>query len=207
MNMKTLAFILLFAAASFDSIFAAVTLSGTAARGLKDHLGTDQIAGMRVIWVVDSDNSNSFGGSVTNSVPGPANVGVGQLFGGDLIVGSASTQSAFGQFTLPGGGTTIDNSTYSGRQFGAFWFDNTPAATTSAADGAYYGFVTDPSWIVPVSNGSFGFANPINVGAGNPFLQVQNVGNASLIIGVPEPSRIMLLGLGAVGLIFRRRRN
>jgi hypothetical protein len=186
---------------------AAVTLNGTAAKGDNDHSGVATPAGMELIWVVDSNNSGGFN---TSGITPSQVLAVGQTFGGDLIVGVGSTTNAFSVASLSGGGTTIDESLYAGRQFAAFWFPTLAAsASTSPTAGSFFGEANDPTtWIVPASAGPYQFSSPTNPGGGSPFLQIQAAGNANFqVTAAPEPSRSLLFMLGAVVPFLRRRRK
>ena len=81
----------------------------------------------------------------------------------------------------------------SGDAFSLIWF-----ATNTANIGDNYGMFTDASFTLQSS----GVVNYSGVFAGSdPIRSATNT-----IGGVPEPSRMMLLGLGLAGLFFRRRR-
>ncbi len=81
----------------------------------------------------------------------------------------------------------------SGDAFSLIWF-----ATSTANIGDNYGMFTDASFTLQSS----GIVNYSGVFAGS-----DPVRSATFTIGgVPEPSRMMLLGFGLAGLFFRRRR-
>lgn len=81
--------------------------------------------------------------------------------------------------------------------FALIWF-----ATSTAANGDKYGMFTTGAFSLPAS----GIVNFSSTFAGaDPVRSASNsIGGAG---PVPEPSRLMLLGLGAMGLVFRRRRE
>ncbi len=110
--------------------------------------------------------------------------------------------------TVPGNGSIVDdlifNPAYSsvtglgiGDSFALIWF----SSSTSAA-GDKYGFFANPSFTMP-SEG-----NPTSYGT--PFAGTDPVRTASNTFQnptlAPEPSRVMFLALGGLGLLMRRRR-
>jgi len=204
--MKTTYALISFFFAITTAGFSATSLIGTSAKGLQNNAGSTLAGGNRFIIIVDS-GGDGFGAAVTNSIAANVDTTVGQLFGGDLIVGSGSTANAFGASSASGGGASIDIS-LANKPFALVWFDSVPAATTAIPDLTFYGLATHATWLVSSADGSAnGFADPPNVGAGNPYQQIQSAGSATLQIGaVPEPSRAILAGLGLMGLFFRRRR-
>lgn len=100
-----------------------------------------------------------------------------------------------GTDSLPSGLNTND-------KFAIIWFDGTPAA------GSSYGLFTDASFLLPGSGaGPFPFSAPF---VQSPATNADPAKPANLTFTsaapIPEPSRMMLLGFGLVGLFFRRRR-
>lgn len=80
--------------------------------------------------------------------------------------------------------------------FAIIWFDG-----ANASDGSYYGVFTHASFLLPSSGSLVSFSSPFNSATLDPIKQ------ANIQIGAtPEPSRALLLGFGALGLMFRRRR-
>ncbi len=117
-----------------------------------------------------------------------------------------------GDFATPGGPGTIGYTApinlttdigggiaAGGDKFALIWF-----STSSSAAGANYGFLTNPSFTIPNSDGTY----PED----STFTGAQPVENASntfsaAISGSPEPSRLLLLGVGGLaGMMVRRRR-
>lgn len=100
-----------------------------------------------------------------------------------------------GNFIMP-----LGSGVSAGDPFGLIWFD-----TTTTNDGDKYGFLTISSGADPFtipSDGSTVSYSPNFAGA-DP---VRLAGNTLGAIVVPEPSRILLLCAGLVGLLIRRRR-
>lgn len=131
--------------------------------------------------------------------------------------GSAVTDDFFyfastGNTTLPTAGGTDSGSNVisqlaglpltggvvAGQQFGLIWFD-----TTTSNDGDKYGFLTNAAFILPSDGNTVNF-NAAVLGADPVRLAANTLGGGAG--PVPEPSRMMLLGFGLVGLFFRRRR-
>lgn len=102
----------------------------------------------------------------------------------------------------PGHGAIVDDITVNytsgisqGDKFALVWFD-----TNSGATGAHYGFFADNSFILPADTGA-------TVGFTDPFIGADAPRNASNTFqAVPEPSRILILGVGLMGFLLRRRR-
>ena len=94
--------------------------------------------------------------------------------------------------TVPDPGTVTGLT--AGDAFGIIWFDS-----NSGADGAKYGFFTSASFQMPGAGAVTSFSDA--------FAGADPSRSASLTFGaVPEPSRIVLLGLAGLGLMIRRRR-
>lgn len=84
-------------------------------------------------------------------------------------------------------------------KFGIIWFD------TTTVGGPHYGFYTDNTFVLPSSGTSVPFTTPF-AGTSGPGDAPKLASNTFGAGPVPEPSRMMLLGFGLVGLFFRRRR-
>lgn len=94
-------------------------------------------------------------------------------------------------------GPTFPSGVNAGDAFRLIWFDGTPAA------GSYYGMMSDASFLIPADGSTVSFAS-IFAGDSDP-IKSANLQFPGAAV-VPEPSRMMLLGLGFLGLFFRRRR-
>ncbi len=106
--------------------------------------------------------------------------------------------------TVPGHGSIVDdlvvpftNGVGAGGKFALVWFSSGSTA------GEKYGFLSDASFVLPSEPGvgSYGAVftgNDPTRAASNTF---------AAIVSAPEPSRMLLVGFGAFGLMLRRRRS
>lgn len=208
---------------------ASVTLSfsGTGARAI-GFLNANGVAvtGMRYGIIIDSASDGLFSpgnyGSFSNASTGatPINIPLASGFSNDYFYTSTSGNTTVASISASGadlgGAGAIGSLTFAPTQselqaalpsvftltssyrFGIVWFDTTtnPSAPT-------YGFYTDSSFILPTSSGSVPFNTPF-VGTSGPgdIAKSANIAFAA----VPEPSRMILLGFGLVGVFLRRRR-
>lgn len=90
---------------------------------------------------------------------------------------------------IPNGTNGIDQND----PFAIIWF------STGTASGNTYGLLTDPLFIIGADGGT------TNVAAATALANTTQL-LATNVLGVPEPSRMILLGFGLVGVFFRRRR-
>ena len=108
--------------------------------------------------------------------------------------------------TIPGHGSILDdmppitlgaNGVSTGDKFALIWL-----ATNSTGAGDHYGLLTDASFVLP----SEPFTGPFDT----PFAGNDPVRSASFTFQstlAPEPSRVLLVGVGLVCSLFRRRRS
>lgn len=88
-----------------------------------------------------------------------------------------------------------------GDRFAVYWF-NITAGSVSVIAGDRYGIATDDTWILPEDG------EPLPGDTVSTIVLSGAAAVASLTVqAIPEPSSIALLGLGAFGLIARRRRD
>lgn len=79
--------------------------------------------------------------------------------------------------------------------FGIIWMATAPTASS------YYGLLTNPAFLIPADSGNVSYAGTVFNGP-DP-LKPANQQFAA----VPEPSRMILIALGSIGLAARRRRK
>ena len=113
--------------------------------------------------------------------------------GFDAVNGGAGTITSI--VDVPFGGATGIGAT---DKIALIWFD-----TNSAADGSKYGFLSGPTFALPGGIADGGDADLSGLVPAGSRTASFTFGGATV---VPEPSRLMLLGLGFFGLFFRRRR-
>ena len=114
-----------------------------------------------------------------------------------------TTQTATG--TDPGGAGGISSlanifASYpsgigAGDAFRIIWFDGAPAA------GSSYGLFSDASFTLPADGNTTSYASVFSGSTADPAKPANLTFNS-----IPEPSRALLFGFGALGLMFRRRR-
>lgn len=122
---------------------------------------------------------------------------------GFTVMGSNTAAFGFGSTTLGSGHTDV-NASFTGDIFAVFVFEN---STTTALIGDSYNVWTDPTWVLPSSDGqTVEFAASPGIG------QVQQLSDAADFSGtvsaVPEPSAFAALaGVCALGFVAMRRRS
>lgn len=205
---------------------ATVTLHLYSSAGLPNNLANGSVAitnGMQWGVIVDSAGDGFAGGgtSYTAYTPGSGTAGKLQFNGvdtddyyipGTFTVNAGVLINADGG-TTPGSGSIVDdvivdfgltttgtNTISATDKFALVWFGS---AGNTATAGSKYGFFADNSFVIGSDGGDpeFGaiFAgNDTTRAASNTF---QSVGAS------PEPSRVLLVVVGALGMVVRRRRR
>lgn len=206
-------------AAGATSVHATTTLqfsvTGTnRATGFSDHAGLAGVDGMRYGMIIDTSGNGLNGGNYdlfTGNTSGFLTVGgiaTDDYYFVSSTFPTTSTSTATG--TDPGGSGTIiaianaPNGTdglisgvTTNDPFALIWFQS----ATNAA-GSYYGIMTDASFLLPSSGSTVAFNTPFIGSTADPIKPANYQFGA-----VPEPSRMVLAGLGVLGLIARRRRK
>jgi PEP-CTERM motif len=98
--------------------------------------------------------------------------------------------------TVPNGDDSGVDVFDTGDDFAIIWFDG------ASVDGNYYGIFRTNNFDLPPS-GTVSYSAQFNNVAAEPIKQANIQFGAALI---PEPSRLMLLGFGLIGIFARRRR-
>lgn len=179
------------------------------ATGFADNSGTPQ-NGMRWGIVVDAGGNgfaDGFYDVFNNTVNGflSAPGGNAAIAADDFFVTTGlltSSATATGaDAAVAAGAITLLSSIFSsypvgvgvGDAFKIIWFETTPAT------GTYYGTMGNAAFTLPADGSDTSYAS---VFVGND----PNKPASLQFAPIPEPSRLMLLGLGLIGMIFRRRR-
>lgn len=142
-------------------------------------------------------------GSTTNAFMSFGGLATDDYFVSSGSVTADSSAALESNFTQAGGNGTIGNIAVNylngisqGDSFALIWF-----SSNSAADGARYGFL-NIGQVMPADNlPAVDMSSPF-AGA-DPARPASNTFGA---VAIPEPSRLILLGLGFAGLIWRRKR-
>lgn len=98
--------------------------------------------------------------------------------------------------SAPNGTDGVIPGVTTGDLFGIIWFAATPG------EGTNYGLFSIPQFVLPASGTSVTFASNFT---GNDAPKAASLQFTTIAVA-PEPSRMVLLGFGLVGLFFRRRR-
>lgn len=220
MTPKALLLGLFLGSVSLANAASTLSFSGTGARaiGFLNNAGV-AVAGMKYGILIDTQNNGFSAGSYdvfnfNNNPTSPFTTSVPLLSGGasgELYYTASSSNTTIlsvGASGADAGGggaigsllnvpTTGELGLSGNVPFGIIWFDESVPSTPT------YGFYTHSSFLLPAAGPSNAFTTP--------FVGTSGEGDApklaSFTFGaVPEPSRMMLLGFGLVGLFFRRRR-
>ena len=126
-------------------------------------------------------------------IPGTVTKNGAGLFEGDFTTqaGNGSIVDDLNNVPLPTAGSA-------GKNFALVWF-----STSSSNGGDKYGFFTAGAFTMPTDGQTVSYGSPF---VGNDPTRSATSTFASLV-AVPEPSRMLLAGFGALGLMMRRRRS
>lgn len=212
-------------AVSLANATVTLSFSGSGARaiGFLDSTGT-AVSGLRYGIVIDSGTDGFASGSYATfntaaTVGAPLNIPLASGFSNDYFYTSSSGNTTVASISASGadagGAGAIGSLTgaptqselqaalpavftgSSSYKFGIVWFD------TAALGGTQYGFYTDSTFILPTAGPSVAFNTPfVGTNGSGDSAKSANIAFAA----IPEPSRMMLLGLGLIGVFFRRRR-
>lgn len=210
-----------------NSAFAGVTIqfSEPYVGGIPSNLANSSgtvTNGMRWGILVDS-GGNGFSGSGTSYdayVAGSNTAGFfsdGGAVTDDYFVPGTLTLDASGLglqegdfSTIPGNGSIVDdliissalpfNGISTGDSFALIWFGT---AGNGSAAGDSYGFLTNPSFVIPVDGQAVQASSPFT--GNDPIRTASNTFQNPTL--APEPSRVLFLALGGIGLLMRRRRE
>lgn len=210
MKFRFLAFAFSVSAFLIPEASAVVSFTGNFSSNLKASDGITNIPiGTRYLIVVDT-GGDGFGASTSGSIADGTGFNTGSAFGdvNDLII-QASTTTLAGRAATAVSNQPFDLAPYVGRQFGLIWFEDLVAGDSAVTNSDKYGFTRDTGWIMPAVAGTYGFTT---TPTGSDFRQMGGAGflpgGTNLVVGaVPEPSRMVLVALGSMGVVVRRRRK
>lgn len=216
------------------SAHAAISLSGTAIVGAKDAAGINIANGSLGLLIVDVEGNGFIGlpNGTTGTLDatdnpgvteGAAGLGVGDTFGGELVLARLTSVTTGGVFSLSL--SLPFTAPLSNRPFAIVWFDQikTSSAPANAPEGSTFGLVEGTDWILPpVDFGSYTFSATDASGASsyyrpdltnNPVAAIRfrttngSGTSAASFTVVPEPSSALVVGLGVMlPLVMGRRR-
>jgi hypothetical protein len=203
--MKKFALVLLVSTLAFSS-YANIALN-IDAEALKDRNGIRIPDGTGLILLIADTSVNGFQINLTLG----SSLTVGSSLGADdQILGKwAVGAGGFGAGTFEVGNATFDlaGSFNAGDPLGLYWFPNLTTSSANLTAGTFGVFTGGSGWVTP-SDGStvslsFFTADATELDFGGPYLASRGV--ASLPLPVPEPSTMLLVGVGLLGAICLRR--
>ncbi len=118
--------------------------------------------------------------------------------GAGLFEGDFTTQAGNGSIVDDLTSIALANGISAGDKFSLVWF-----STSTSGAGDRYGYFNDASFLVPADGATTSYGAPF-VGNDSPRSATNTF---AAISGAPEPSRMLLVGFGALGLMMRRRRS
>jgi hypothetical protein len=180
---------------------AVITVAGGLVTNLADENNTE-LSAPTTFAVLVALNNDSFDGLVmSDTISIGETVGEGKYFVLQTETTVDASSNGFGEagqvdianYNIVG--TPLAENAAAGNNVAFVWFPGLVGSTLSTAD--VYGAVSNVDWVLPADGATLTFTNL----TGSP--QQANF----TIQPIPEPSSIALLGLGAFGLLMRRRRD
>ncbi|MFO1483004.1 MAG: PEP-CTERM sorting domain-containing protein [Verrucomicrobiaceae bacterium] len=188
---------------------ASISFTGNFSSNLKKSDGTTNAeVGNRFLIIVDN-GGDGFGALTNNSIAAGTGFTAGNTFGdaNDIILESDFLGALTGRAAATVVNNDAWNSLYGGKNFGLVWFDTATSGTSSLSNGDKYGFTRDTAWVMQSADGTYNFTT---APTGSDYRQMGGAGflpgGTTLAVGVPEPSRMLLMAMGVIGLGLRRRR-
>tara|TARA_B110000881_G_scaffold219522_1_gene241645 strand:- start:1064 stop:1654 length:591 start_codon:yes stop_codon:yes gene_type:complete len=180
---------------------AVITVAGGLVTNLADENNTE-LSAPTTFAVLVALNNDSFDGLVmSDTISIGETVGEGKYFVLQTETTVDASSNGFGEagqvdianYNIVG--TPLADNAAAGNNVAFVWFPGLVGSTLSTVD--VYGAVSNVDWVLPADGATLTFTNI----TGSP--QQANF----TIQPIPEPSSIALLGLGAFGLLMRRRRD
>ncbi|MFT6794281.1 MAG: hypothetical protein ACJAR1_002288 [Rubritalea sp.] len=180
---------------------AVITVAGGLVTNLADENNTE-LSAPTTFAVLVALNNDSFDGLVmSDTISIGETVGEGKYFVLQTETTVDASSNGFGEagqvdianYNIVG--TPLADNAAAGNNVAFLWFPGLVGSTLSTVD--VYGAVSNVDWVLPADGATLTFTNL----TGSP--QQANF----TIQPIPEPSSIALLGLGAFGLLMRRRRD